>query len=753
MASNKNGPGVYINVNDQSDYVPSPNTQAAAIIGFASKGPVGEATLIQSSERADAIFGDPTRYTGGQGLLALHELLSITNQVYYIRCASPMQEEAKGNLLIGTAPFVGVSGIQSGYSHAFFIDVKDQNGTLVNSEPYFVATPSGTNQIGAIKTAVDTFLPTEAPFSFVSASDSLGYFVSNYAGSSCVLNVSGYGAQVSQFSSIGGTGYAAGGGGRPVEYSLGVVSVPTQSQILAQASAAYFGGSANNIRLFGTPGVAYTMLTSTSGWLQNTGAYVGQMASACSSIGNTLLSGNASAGVFNLESLHPGAGYNYATSSTRDGFKTYGLQAIVVANKGKDATVQIVADGAIREAYKAAFVNDSSGGSNWVLDNLNIYDYGNGNTSDYYYTRFGSIDSEGDFAATSIVSVPASWGATFTARATREESAGALQTLIFGKIIPGTYNFAGGVNGDVADEGGSITDADILNAIIGSQSTKTGIQALRDPNLSVDLAIVPGITAQQVQNELATVAVETGRFNAIISPPEGLNSEQRAVAWVNGLGDGRTAALNNTYADVYWPWVEMFDRFAGVDRYYDPAIVGAYIQLLSKIRRDTDWAIPAGVENGKVTRATDVEVKVAGNGGVLYDEVINPIMKFDRDGIVVWGQKDTQRASTALDRINVRNGLISLSKVLLRVGRQFVFKPNDPILWAQIVSTLTPYISELKSKRDIRKFTVLCDESVNTPARIDRNEVWCRIIITPTKAAEEFNIELNFTNQTGKIIL
>jgi hypothetical protein len=752
MALNKNGPGVYIQVNDQSDYVPSDNNQAAAIIGFASKGPVGEATLIQSSERADAIFGDPTRYTGGQGLLALHELLAITNQLYYIRCASPMQEEAKGNLLVGTSPFVGVSGIQSNYSHAFFINIANQDGVAVNSEPYFVATPSGSNPIGAIKTAVDTFLPSEAPFSFVSASDSLGYFVSNYAGSACTMNVSGYGGNVSLFSAVGGTGYAAGGGGRPVEYSLGVISTPSQAQILAQASASYFSGNGNNIRLFGTPGVAYTMLTGTAGWLANTGAYVGQMTSACSSVGNTLLSGNASAGVFNLESLHPGAGYNYVTSSTRDGFKTYGMQAIVAANKGKDVTVQINSDGATREAYKVAFVDDLSGGSGWVLDTLNIYDYGDRNTSDYYYARFGSIDSGGGFAATSVVSVPAAWGSTFTARASREESA-AMQTLIFGKLIPGTYSFAGGVNGDVADEDGSVTDSDILNALIGSQASQTGIQALRDPNLSVDLAIVPGITAQQVQNELATVASETGRFNAIISPPEGLNSEQRAVAWVNGLGDGRTAALNNTYVDVYWPWVEMFDRFAGVDRYYDPAIVAAYIQLLSKIRRDTDWAIPAGIENGKVTRATDTEVKVAGNGGILYDAVINPIMKFDRDGIVVWGQKDTQRASTALDRINVRNGLISLSKVLLRVGRQFVFKPNDPILWSQIIATINPYLAELKSKRDIRKYTILCDESVNTPARVDRGELWCRIIVTPTKAAEEINFELNFTNQTGKIIL
>lgn len=750
MASNKNGPGVYVTVNDQSDYIPALASQSVAIVGFASRGPVNEATLITDSERADKVFGDPTLYTGGQGLLALHELLNITNRVYYIRCAAPSQEEAVANVHVGTSPFIGVSGLNSAYSHAFFITVKDQNGETINTDPYFVATPSGSDPIGAIKTAVDSFLPNEAPFSFVSSTSTLGYFVNNYAGSASVLNIVGYGANVSALSAVGGTGYAAGGGGRPVENSTGVVATPNQDQILAQASADYF---ANDIRLFGTPGVHYSMLTSVAAWLGNTGAYAGQMASSCSSVGNTLMPSATVGGTLNLESLHPGAGYNYATSSTRDGFKTYGLQSIVTPQKGKDSVVQIVSDGAIKESYLGSYVDDLSGGSNFVLDRLNIYDYNNGNTSDYYYARLASVDSDGNYVADSTVTVPASFGATFAARAVREITGGSNQTLIFGKLVPGTYNFSGGVNGDVADEGGSVTASNILNALIGSQSSKTGMQALRDSNLAIDLAIVPGITAQQIQNELGTIATETGRFNAIVSPPEGLSTEQRAIAWVNGLGDGRTAALNNTYVDVYWPWVEKFDRFAGVDRYFDPAIMGAYIQINAKIRKSSDWAIPAGVEVGKLTGATEVEIKVAPNGGVLYESNINPIMKFDGDGIVVWGQKDTQRASTALDRINVRNGLISLTKRLLKVGRQFVFKPNDAITWNSIINTISPYLAELKSKRDIRKFTIICDESVNTPARVDRGELWCRIIVTPTKAAEEVNFELNFTNQTGKILL
>ena len=45
---------------------------------------------------------------------------------------------------------------------------------------------------------------------------------------------------------------------------------------------------------------------------------------------------------------------------------------------------------------------------------------------------------------------------------------------------------------------------------------------------------------------------------------------------------------------------------------------------------------------------------------------------------------------------------------------------------------------------------VLCDESNNTPARIDRNELHVDIAIEPTKAAEFIYIPIRLKN-TGEI--
>ena len=130
---------------------------------------------------------------------------------------------------------------------------------------------------------------------------------------------------------------------------------------------------------------------------------------------------------------------------------------------------------------------------------------------------------------------------------------------------------------------------------------------------------------------------------------------------------------------------------------------------------------------------------------------MNPITKFQRDGIVVWGQRTAQRTPTALDRINIRRMMIVLRKMILASTRMLVFEPNDPITWARVQNVLNPMLDDIRRRRGITEFRVLCDETTNTPIRVDRNELWCRILIKPTKTAEVLVFELNLTNQSADL--
>jgi len=59
-------------------------------------------------------------------------------------------------------------------------------------------------------------------------------------------------------------------------------------------------------------------------------------------------------------------------------------------------------------------------------------------------------------------------------------------------------------------------------------------------------------------------------------------------------------------------------------------------------------------------------------------------------------------------------------------------------------------MNDLVAKRGIFDYLVVCDESNNTPARIDRNELYVDIAIEPVKAVEFIYIPVRIKN-TGEI--
>jgi hypothetical protein len=173
------------------------------------------------------------------------------------------------------------------------------------------------------------------------------------------------------------------------------------------------------------------------------------------------------------------------------------------------------------------------------------------------------------------------------------------------------------------------------------------------------------------------------------------------------------------------------------------------------------WFAPAGTRRGGVTNATasgyitsEGEFQsVALNAGqrdTLYENSINPITFINGAGLVVFGQKTRARNASALDRINVARLVVYMRVQLERLARPYLFEPNDKITRDQIKSAADAFCLELVSLRALYDFLTVCDESNNTPARIDRNELWLDIAIEPVKAIEFIYIPLRIKN-TGEI--
>ena len=139
-----------------------------------------------------------------------------------------------------------------------------------------------------------------------------------------------------------------------------------------------------------------------------------------------------------------------------------------------------------------------------------------------------------------------------------------------------------------------------------------------------------------------------------------------------------------------------------------------------------------------------------GQRDTLYGLKINPITFFNGVGLVNYGQKTRARNASALDRINVARLVVYLRSQLNKLARPYIFEPNDKITRDEVKQAVESLLLELVGLRALYDFAVVCDETNNTPARVDRNELYVDIAIEPIKAIEFIYIPLRVKN-TGEI--
>ena len=229
-----------------------------------------------------------------------------------------------------------------------------------------------------------------------------------------------------------------------------------------------------------------------------------------------------------------------------------------------------------------------------------------------------------------------------------------------------------------------------------------------------------------------------------------------------GLGlpteDGLT--IGSAYAAVFYPSCQTTDLSGNT-----VVTAPTHMMVRTILRSDAvsyPWLAPAGTRRGVIDNAETIGyiesttgefVQTAMGQGirdVLYENNINPITFIPGIGITNFGNKTRQGLTTALDRINVARLIVFLRGRLEEIGKQYLFEPNDQITRNEITNTINSLMIDLIAKRAIYDYLVVCDLSNNTPARIDRNELYVDIAIEPVKAVEFIYIPLRIKN-TGEI--
>jgi hypothetical protein len=320
------------------------------------------------------------------------------------------------------------------------------------------------------------------------------------------------------------------------------------------------------------------------------------------------------------------------------------------------------------------------------------------------------------------------------------------------KYTSGKWEWASGVNTDGSGKFGPVAQRHMV--VEAMQSAISSNDGIRSEAVYFNLIGAPGYF--ELMDEMITLNKDKKEIAFVIGDtPMSLKSDSTSLKnWASANVPAET------YAAMYYPHGLSSDLSGN-----DVVIPSSAIALRTIAFSDQvsyPWFAPAGLTRGVVSNATQVGyinsedefVKVQlseGQRDVLYGQRINPIADFPSTGMAVYGQKTTQATASALDRVNVARLTNYMRHNLDQLSRAFLFEQNDKITRDNMRDAVERFCGNLVTQRGLYDFLVVCDNSNNTPARIDRNELWVDVAIQPAKAVEFIYIPLRIRN-TGETL-
>lgn len=204
----------------------------------------------------------------------------------------------------------------------------------------------------------------------------------------------------------------------------------------------------------------------------------------------------------------------------------------------------------------------------------------------------------------------------------------------------------------------------------------------------------------------------------------------------------RNTLPSSNYVVMDGNWKYQYDKYNDVYRWVPCNADVAGTMVNTDSTRDP-WFSPAGFSRGSIKNT----IKLAYNPrqserDELYKNSINPIVTFAGQGSVLFGDKTLVNQPSAFDRINVRRLFIVLEKAISVAAQSSLFEINDDFTRAQFRNLVEPFLRDVKGRRGISDFKVVCDGTNNDGQVIDANQFVCDIYIKPNRSINF--VQLNF---------
>ena len=301
------------------------------------------------------------------------------------------------------------------------------------------------------------------------------------------------------------------------------------------------------------------------------------------------------------------------------------------------------------------------------------------------------------------------------------------------------------------------------NAVV---SYRNAIKLMTDEMISnVNVLVVPGIRESLVTDYAAARVKAYGKAIYLMDVPHYDKDDARIFTSARGILTSRpdvdvtsskfdSREINSSYVASYFPDVTLSDRGddddAAAASRRSIRVPSSVVALGSLARTDvagTPWFAPAGFSRGSLSRVKSLDVRLsAGDRDTLYEARLNPIANFPNNQFVIFGQKTTQIARTALDRVNVRRLMIKIKSDIQKIAQGLLFEQNDTQTRQRFIDQANNRLQQIRVGQGIEDFRVIMDDTNNSLEDVDNNRLNGRIIVVPTRAIEFIAMDFVITN-------
>jgi hypothetical protein len=690
MAVNLVSPGVKIREVDLTrGSISQSNDQIGAFAGPFEKGPVGVPVLIQNEQQLLEIFGKPSA-ANNQNAYWLHasNYLSYGGILQVVRAGSGTTTAMTNSYVgVSTLPTVRINSVE---------DYTNRSTTDTFSSFYYAAKNPGTwannLTVYTIDGAADQIISGVSTGAGVSVGYGVSIAVSNrvYAGVGATATFSGY-----------LKGIITGIGNSSLDVKL-VSRHSADNTIVefidySENNPLYSIQSSDTIQIMNSSGVGIgtTTVYTVSDWYNN----------------QTVQLGNSTVYWKNITERPSTSQYVQSSGGKNDEFNI-----IVVDTEGKVngnvgeilerySKLSKATDGKITPAQSIYYKDYIRDNSNYLFvgaastttvnsrfKNINDYTaYDNGGWQTAANNNFFDVLGNKKYSLLGGADYPAATGTTYGV--SLSDITGAYSVF----ENPAVY----GVNF-------------IISGPSGSESM---YEAQAKANYIISL----------VESRKDCIAVISAFEKDVVNQSNSTTQTNNIIKFFNGVTASTYAVFDSGYKYMY-------DRFNNKLLYISCNSDVAGLMARTSINQYS-WYSPAGAARGILNNA----IKLAYNPSeaqrdLLYTNRINPIIAASGQGIMLYGDKTASAYQSAFDRINVRRLFLTLESTIERSARAQLFEFNDAITRSNFVNIVEPYLRDVRAKRGITEFLLICDESNNTPDVIDSNQFKADIYIKPARS-------------------